>query len=399
MPRCSAAASGPTAPNHNTLAGTEQAKSWAVPHLAWTEGMFKLGASNTPGGYGSFNNNVYPQILTDVTDPGTSLSSVLTTGFQVPLWELVYHDALLSTQHWHLAHNKLLYCWDFADLSALIRGQAPMLHLAYNGDVGSVGRVMAAATDTDTGKLWDIKWTNPNVAARILQTYQTVCAWQGTVGALPMTSHQILSADASNNYLVQNSEFSADNGASGYGIVVNFGSYPGSGHVMTGATWSGTIRGNSLSVPVNSYATYTWNDGVVAAPSFTPPAGTYAGTQTVAIATSTPGATIRYTTDGSAPSDTQGAVYSAPISLGASVTLRAVAYRSDLGVSNVTSGNYVITAPPPPADAPVFSPAGGTYTGVQSVSLTSSTAGASIRYTTDGSAPSFQRPAPFTPVP
>ncbi|HZP58819.1 MAG TPA: chondroitinase-B domain-containing protein, partial [Opitutaceae bacterium] len=42
----------------------------------------------------------------------------------------------------------------------------------------------------------------------------------------------------------------------------------------------------------------------------------------------------------------------------------------------------------PQAAAPAFSPGGGTYTGAQSVTITSATSGTSIRYTTDGSAPS-----------
>jgi pectate lyase len=43
------------------------------------------------------------------------------------------------------------------------------------------------------------------------------------------------------------------------------------------------------------------------------------------------------------------------------------------------------------ADAPQFSPAGGTYTGTQYVTMTSPAFGAVIVYTTDGSAPSCQR--------
>ena len=38
---------------------------------------------------------------------------------------------------------------------------------------------------------------------------------------------------------------------------------------------------------------------------------------------------------------------------------------------------------------PIFSPGGGTYTSAQSVTITSSTSGASIRYTTDGSPHGF----------
>lgn len=329
-----AAASGASAPNHNKLAGTEQAKSWAVPYIDWTEGMFKLGVSNAPQNYGTFNNPVYPQILTDVTDPGSNLPSVLNTGYQVPLWELVYHDSLLSVQHWHLAHNKLLYCWDFADLNAMIRGQAPILHLAYNADVGTVGRTIGGATDADTGLYWDIKWTNSNVPTRVMQTYNSVCTWQGIVGDLPMTNHQILSADSSNNYLVQNSEFSGDGGTSGYGIVVNFGSYPGTGHVMTGSTWNGTIRGNALTVPVNSYATYTWGMGDTIPP-------------TVSITAPTNGATVSGTITVSASASDNVGVVGVQFkldgaNLGTEVT--SAPYNLSWDTTSTSNGSHTLTA-------------------------------------------------------
>jgi len=43
--------------------------------------------------------------------------------------------------------------------------------------------------------------------------------------------------------------------------------------------------------------------------------------------------------------------------------------------------------PPPPAATPTFSPAAGTYTSIQSVTLSDSTSGASIYYTTNGTTP------------
>ena len=49
----------------------------------------------------------------------------------------------------------------------------------------------------------------------------------------------------------------------------------------------------------------------VATPTFSPAAGVYATAQTVTIGTTTYGATIMYTTDGSTPSQSNGTVYSA----------------------------------------------------------------------------------------
>ena len=55
----------------------------------------------------------------------------------------------------------------------------------------------------------------------------------------------------------------------------------------------------------------------VGMPAFSPIPGTYIPAQTVTIGTATPGASIRYTTNGSTPSETVGTLYSAPITVSA----------------------------------------------------------------------------------
>ncbi|HTB79557.1 MAG TPA: chitobiase/beta-hexosaminidase C-terminal domain-containing protein [Opitutaceae bacterium] len=126
---------------------------------------------------------------------------------------------------------------------------------------------------------------------------------------------------------------------------------------------------------------------VTATPTFTPMAGTYTGAQSVSIATATSGASIRYTTDGSTPSETIGTVYVSALTVSATTTLKAIAYKTGLADSTVASAVYIINTVGA-VSAPDFSPAGGTFTTAQSVIITSSTSGASIRYTTDGSTPS-----------
>ena len=81
----------------------------------------------------------------------------------------------------------------------------------------------------------------------------------------------------------------------------------------------------------------------VAPPAFNPPPGSYSGEQTVGIVTSTPGAQIRYTTDGSLPSRTHGALASGPLTLTSTTNLRAIAYKNGLADSPVSQGNYSIT--------------------------------------------------------
>lgn len=123
---------------------------------------------------------------------------------------------------------------------------------------------------------------------------------------------------------------------------------------------------------------------LVTAPVFNPPAGEYLTAQDVAITTSTAGAAIRYTTDGSTPSATNGTLYAGPVHVAASLTLKAAAYQAGWTTSVTTSGEYLIG---PLAEAPVFSPPPGEYPDAQDIAMSSATAGASIRYTTDGSTP------------
>ena len=124
---------------------------------------------------------------------------------------------------------------------------------------------------------------------------------------------------------------------------------------------------------------------VCAAPAFSVAAGTYAVGQTLTLTTTTTGASIRFTTDGSTPTGTTGSVYSSPISIAASQTINAIACYGSFANSSVSSAAYVITGI---VGAPTFSVAAGTYTSAQSLTLASSTPGAAIRYTIDGSTPS-----------
>ncbi len=191
--------------------------------------------------------------MTDEFDPGEALSVFLTPAWQVPLWDLTYHDAVIITTHWHVPNNKFLYCWDIYDLFAIIRGQTPLLNLVYNGDPGKAGGPVNSLTDARDGKVWNKKMTNPNVAERVGQMFRNVCEWNGKVGYLEMINHKILKDD----FTVQASEFSNDGGKSGCGVIVNFGTYDGK-YSMTGPDWSGEIRGQKLTVPSNSFKTYQW---------------------------------------------------------------------------------------------------------------------------------------------
>jgi lysophospholipase L1-like esterase len=121
----------------------------------------------------------------------------------------------------------------------------------------------------------------------------------------------------------------------------------------------------------------------VATPAFSLAAGTYEGTQSVTISCATSGATIYYTTDGSTPT-TSSSVYSGALSVSSSRTVKALAVKSGLTNSAVASAAYTIITQ---VSTPTFSPAAGSYTSIQSVTISCATSGATIYYTTDGSTP------------
>jgi O-glycosyl hydrolase len=84
-----------------------------------------------------------------------------------------------------------------------------------------------------------------------------------------------------------------------------------------------------------------------AAPAFWPVPGSYSQTsagQSITLTDSTSGATIYYTTDGSTPT-TSSPVYTSPISVTATATIKAVATASGFSSSAVASGSYTLTPP------------------------------------------------------
>ncbi|MDB6070468.1 MAG: hypothetical protein JWL81_1639 [Verrucomicrobiales bacterium] len=80
---------------------------------------------------------------------------------------------------------------------------------------------------------------------------------------------------------------------------------------------------------------------VVADTSFSPPRGFYNTPQTVSITTATPGAVIRYTLNGTRPTDTTGTVYAGPLTISATTVLRAAAFLAGAAPTNVDTHTYI----------------------------------------------------------
>jgi hypothetical protein len=146
--------------------------------------------------------------------------------------------------------------------------------------------------------------------------------------------------------------------------------------VLAIATETGYLSSNT--------ATATFTIGAPAAvPVLTPGAGQYTTALSVTITDATAGAVIYYTTNGSTPT-VNSQVYSAPITVGATETINALALAPGSALSAEATATYMIASVIP---TPTFTPPGGPYTYAQTVTISDSLAGTSIYYTLDGSTP------------
>ncbi len=84
----------------------------------------------------------------------------------------------------------------------------------------------------------------------------------------------------------------------------------------------------------------------VATPVINPNGGTFVGSVSVTVTTSTSGASIRYTTNGTNPT-TASTLYTSPLTITTSVTIRAAAFKAGLNDSAVASASFVITVSSP----------------------------------------------------
>ncbi|WP_394848632.1 chitobiase/beta-hexosaminidase C-terminal domain-containing protein [Pendulispora brunnea] len=124
-----------------------------------------------------------------------------------------------------------------------------------------------------------------------------------------------------------------------------------------------------------------------ATPEFNPPPGIFNAPPSITLRTETAGAAIHYTLDGSTP-DSKSPIYTSPIGVAKTTTIKAIARKTGFGDSAVRSGAYFIDIPPGVVEPVQFEPKAGDYSNDVEVQFTSATADAAFCYTLDGSAPS-----------
>jgi Concanavalin A-like lectin/glucanases superfamily/Chitobiase/beta-hexosaminidase C-terminal domain len=120
--------------------------------------------------------------------------------------------------------------------------------------------------------------------------------------------------------------------------------------------------------------------GTVAAPAFSTSAGAIAFPTTITLSSTTVGATIYYTIDGSTP--TTGSTQGTSVVVNSAQTIKAFAIKTGYTDSSISSAAYTQAQ----ATAPTFSSAAGNITSGTTVTISSAGADA-IYYTIDGSTP------------
>ena len=166
------------------VTGSETGHEAAVPYVHFFEGMMSLGPYRVPDS---------GRKMIVLWDEVPERVAKFQTGhyYRLPLWELVYHDCMVSYWYWGDYNNKLPSLWDRRDLINALYGTPPMFMF--------------------TRQFWKEN------RDRFVKSYQTAASVARATGYVEMLSHRWLTDD----HQVQESRF-----ANGVTVTVNFGEQP-----------------------------------------------------------------------------------------------------------------------------------------------------------------------------
>ena len=291
--------------------------------------------------------------------PGTSVDAYYDGGYGYSLYQGSYSvnpDGTFTAT--------FLYSYDLFTLTGVIDNGNAEIEFAYDQALGVGGRVSC---------IGESSYGQPVTTSQVAVATPTLSPAPGVFGTAQTVTLSDTTPGASIYY-------------TNNGMAPTIYSTPYTAPIQT--TGTTTIQAIAAASGYNNSGigagTYFVNPGVAATPAFSPAGGTYNATQTVVLSDTTPGAIIYYTTDGTTPT-TGSNVYSAPLTVSATTTVQAIAVATGFVNSPVASAVYTIVLPPAPA--PVFNPAPGTYNPPLSVTLSDTNSGAAIYYTTNGSIP------------
>jgi hypothetical protein len=187
------------AQKYNAIVGMEWGADYGVPTSAYAHGMTTLHHMLYASPYrnkkgsiyytGAWDNPSRPSIMVSeyVADPYYHKWAI-NEKIRTPLYQLVYHDAIVNTWRWDDASHHMPEIWWKKDLFDILYGTAPVWCL-------------------DRPR-WE------KYKATFIESYRNIGPWLEKIGYDEMVSHRFLTPD----HRVQESVFS-----SGKKVIVNFG--------------------------------------------------------------------------------------------------------------------------------------------------------------------------------
>lgn len=187
---------------YNAIVGVEWGADYGVPTSAYAHGMTTLhhmlysspyrNKENSIHYMGEWDNPSRPSIMVgEYVADEHYLKWAINEQIRVPLYQLVYHDAIATTWRWDDASHHMPEIWWKKDLFDILYGTTP---------VWSIDRPR-----------WE-KFKNT-----FIESYNNVCPWLGEIAYDELVSHRFVTDD----HKVQESVFS-----SGKKVIVNFGDSP-----------------------------------------------------------------------------------------------------------------------------------------------------------------------------
>ncbi len=183
---------------YNQFTGGEWGADYTGSTSVYVHGMMTLqrtwfGSDITKRGtiyhYGDWRSNARPsQMLSTRVAPDKYLKYSINEYTRVPLYELVYHDAIVTSWRWEDGNHHNPEIWWKKDLFNILYGSAPLWNL-----------------DREHWEMYKNTF---------IKSYNDVCPWLQKIGYDEMVSHRFVSGD----HKVQETVFS-----SGKKAIVNFG--------------------------------------------------------------------------------------------------------------------------------------------------------------------------------
>jgi hypothetical protein len=202
----------------NLVTGGEHGRWWAVPYLDYVEGMMSGAWTSWPAGY-LLRPKTKEQEFTYPSGgkcPKWEVYEKWGIGHQyrAPLWELVFHDCIITTWYWG----------DSSDYLIVAAPEVTQKKDAFNILYGTMPMMWADKEGS---------WVNDRDL--FLRTYRNTCKLHEVLATAEMVSHEFVTPDRA----VQRTRFS-----DGTEVVVNFGEQP----------YAAKVGGKSYRLPKNGFA-------------------------------------------------------------------------------------------------------------------------------------------------